>query len=354
MKASRSTTDLVPVADLSCGLGAEGLRLADDGTPVPRVVLVDLDEAASEHVPLVADLPATTLVVGVARQPLTAAGNAAARELACTFAPADAQDSPVAVGVADPVGAATELAETVRAAPRAAVALVKLLRITRVLPVADGLAAESAAYSMLLAGTEFARWLAGRPPRRPLPDEPKPAVVVERSGPVLHVVLNRPERRNAFDRTMRDGLVDAFDFALADPSVEQVVVRGAGPAFCSGGDLTEFGTSPDPSTAHLIRLDRSVAARVDRCHDRVVARVHGACIGAGIEIPSFAGRLVATPDTFFQLPELAMGLVPGAGGTVGITRRIGRWRTAYLALSGVRLDAGTALNWGLVDAVEDD
>jgi enoyl-CoA hydratase/carnithine racemase len=96
-----------------------------------------------------------------------------------------------------------------------------------------------------------------------------------------------------------------------------------------------------------------VAARVDRCHERVVARVHGACIGAGIEIPSFAGRIVARSDSFFQLPELAMGLVPGAGGTVGITRRIGRWRTAYLALSGVRLDVGTALDWGLVDAVDD-
>jgi enoyl-CoA hydratase/carnithine racemase len=108
------------------------------------------------------------------------------------------------------------------------------------------------------------------------------------------------------------------------------------------------------STAHLIRLDRSVALRIDRCQDRVVAHLHGACVGAGIEIPSFAGRVVARPDAFFQLPEVAMGLVPGAGGTVGITRRIGRWRTAYLALSGVRLDASTALDWGLVDAVADE
>jgi enoyl-CoA hydratase/carnithine racemase len=68
-------------------------------------------------------------------------------------------------------------------------------------------------------------------------------------------------------------------------------------------------------------------------------------------VPSFASRVEATQDAWFRLPEIGMGLVPGAGGTVSITRRIGRWRTAYLALSGARLDADTALKWGLVDAI---
>ena len=84
----------------------------------------------------------------------------------------------------------------------------------------------------------------------------------------------------------------------------------------------------------------------------MTAHLHGACIGAGVEIPSFAARVVATEDAFCQLPELAMGLVPGAGGTVGITKRIGRWRTAYLALTAARISATTALEWGLVDAVD--
>jgi enoyl-CoA hydratase/carnithine racemase len=152
---------------------------------------------------------------------------------------------------------------------------------------------------------------------------------------------------------VRDGLVEAFDLVLADLSITCVEFTGAGRSFCSGGDLDEFGTNSDVSTAHLIRLDRSVAARLDGCRDRVVARLHGACIGAGIEIPSYAGRVVARGDTWCQLPEIAMGLVPGAGGTVGITRRIGRWRTAYLALLGLRLDVATALSWGLVDAIDD-
>jgi enoyl-CoA hydratase/carnithine racemase len=255
--------------------------------------------------------------------------------------------------VPDPATTALELAAAIEHCPRAAATLAGVLRVTGQVPVMDGLAAESAAYSALLAGGEFRRWLAGRALRRPQP-ESGATVLIERAGAELQILLNRPQRRNAFGRSMRDGLVEAFDVALADRSIDRVVLRGNGPAFCSGGDLDEFGTSTDVSTAHLIRLDRSVAARLDRCHDRVIARVHGACIGAGIELASFAGRIVARPDSFFQLPELAMGLLPGAGGTVGVTRRIGRWRTAYLALSGVRLDVGTALDWGLIDAVDDD
>jgi enoyl-CoA hydratase/carnithine racemase len=83
----------------------------------------------------------------------------------------------------------------------------------------------------------------------------------------------------------------------------------------------------------------------------VRVEVHGACVGAGIELPAFARRVVARSDAFFQLPEVAMGLVPGAGGTVSIPRRVGRQRAAYLCLSAVRLDAETALAWGLVDEI---
>jgi enoyl-CoA hydratase/carnithine racemase len=90
---------------------------------------------------------------------------------------------------------------------------------------------------------------------------------------------------------------------------------------------------------------------VHRLRDRVRADLHGACIGAGIELPAFAGRLSARPDTLIRLPEIVMGLIPGAGGTVSITRRVGRWRTAYLALSGLPIDAPTALDWGLVDEI---
>ncbi len=99
----------------------------------------------------------------------------------------------------------------------------------------------------------------------------------------------------------------------ADPSIEQVLLKGAGPNFCSGGDLDEFGTGPGPVASHLIRTTRSPALRLAGVADRVTAQLHGACVGAGIEIPALAGRVVATPDTRVRLPEVEMGLIPGAG-----------------------------------------
>jgi enoyl-CoA hydratase/carnithine racemase len=65
---------------------------------------------------------------------------------------------------------------------------------------------------------------------------------------------------------------------------------------------------------------------------------------------AFCGRVVSRPNAVFGLPELSLGLLPGAGGTVSVTRRIGRWRTAYLVLSGLSIDADTAVTWGLADA----
>jgi enoyl-CoA hydratase/carnithine racemase len=67
---------------------------------------------------------------------------------------------------------------------------------------------------------------------------------------------------------------------------------------------------------------------------------------------AYCGWVLAHPDTVFGLPELSLGLLPGAGGTVSITRRIGRWRTAYLVLSGRRIDTATALRWGLIDEIQ--
>ena len=76
-------------------------------------------------------------------------------------------------------------------------------------------------------------------------------------------------------------------------------------------------------------------------------------MGAGIELSAFAARVTATPDAAIALPELSLGLVPGAGGTVSIPRRIGRHRTAYLALIGHPISGRTAFEWGLVDDLVD-
>lgn len=262
------------------------------------------------------------------------------------------RDMGIAVVTTSDVGATLDLlAAAVAANPQAAVAMAQLLRLRAFESVPDGLLLESLTYSTLQAGPEFATWLAERGPATVPPDD-EPPVLAERAGTALHVTLNRPRRANAVTASLRDLLVEQLRVAASDPSIDGVVLRGSGPSFCSGGDLAEFGSLPDPATAHATRLTRSPAWWVHRLARTTRVHLHGACIGAGIEVPAFAGTILAAADTRIRLPEVAMGLVPGAGGTCGIPRRIGRQRTNYLAITGAEIDATTALGWGLVDRIE--
>jgi Enoyl-CoA hydratase/isomerase len=254
------------------------------------------------------------------------------------------------VAAADVPAQIAALAEMVARSPQAALVLGQVLRATHELPVATALDVESFAYSMLLGGEEFGRWLAGRGEREPPPLVEEP-VLVGRDEDVLHVTLNRPERRNAYGRQLRDALTDALEVALLDSSIGKVVLDGAGPCFSSGGDLAEFGTAPDLVTAHFVRTMAGAGRLVHALAERAEVMVHGPCVGAGVELPAFAGTVTAARGTTFTLPEVAMGLIPGAGGTVSIPRRVGRWRALYLALTGSTIDAATALSWGLIDGV---
>jgi enoyl-CoA hydratase/carnithine racemase len=166
-------------------------------------------------------------------------------------------------------------------------------------------------------------------------------------------MLDRPAAHNAIDRVLRDQLYEAFTVAALDPQVRSIKLRAEGPTFSIGGDLEEFGTTRDPATAHLIRSRTLPAVLLARRAHILDVHVQGACVGAGLEIAAFAGRVTATPNAWFQLPELAMGLIPGAGGCVSVPRRIGRQRGALMILSGRRVNAATALHWGLIDAIEE-
>jgi hypothetical protein len=243
------------------------------------------------------------------------------------------------------------IADGVFANPLASQALAQLLRLSAGSSVHEGLVAESLVYATLQAGPEFAAWLAAQPDPKPRPPADRPAVRIERVEGRLELWLDRPEKRNAFSAEMRDALCEGLALAVMDASVERISLRGEGPVFCSGGDLDEFGTLPDPATAHAIRSTRHPARLLHALEKRVECVVHGSCVGAGVELPAFAARVVARPDTSFRLPELAMGLVPGAGGTVSLPRRIGRQRTAWLAFTGAPIDVETAQRWRLVDAI---
>ncbi|MBY8856725.1 enoyl-CoA hydratase/isomerase family protein [Nocardia sp. CA2R105] len=333
----------VGLADIAGG--AADLAVDETSLPPNPLIVVDLNLDQWEYADAaVAALERrTVVVVGFARTGLPPAATPILEALTCTLAP----DGPGRTWTPGTTGDLAQIAATVSAAPRAALTLTGLLELTSRSCVADGLVAESLAYSMLLAGPEFAAWRADRP-RREVPEAADP-VLLDRTGDVLTVTLNRPDRHNAFGRAVRDGVLTGLTIAEHDDSVREIVLRGNGRSFCSGGDLDEFGTATDVSAAHLVRLQQSAALATHRLAPRVRALLHGACIGAGIEVPSFAGRVQAAADTRIRLPELSMGLVPGAGGTVGITHRIGRWRTAFLALTGCDIDVDTALAWGLVD-----
>jgi enoyl-CoA hydratase len=257
------------------------------------------------------------------------------------------------VRVADTT-AATRLIERIRRAPRAASVLAHTLRITSSpgLSLEAALHVESLAYATLQGGAEFRHWLNAHPPTAQSMQFDEPAVLLERQGDVLALRLNRPARRNALSVELRDALIEALQLVVADERIARVRLDGAGDCFSIGGDLAEFGTAPDPASAHLIRNLQLPAAWLARCAERIECHVHGACIGAGCELPAFARRVVAAPGSWFQLPELDFGLIPGAGGCVSLPRRIGRQRTAWLALSGRRIPATTALAWGLIDAIE--
>ena len=254
------------------------------------------------------------------------------------------------IGVGSLDAALAPIAAQVAAQPAAATACAQVLRASLQLGFEQALAQESLAYSMLLASAGFLGWRAANPPRT-RPDDPGPRVLVGEADGALTLRLNRPHARNAFDARMRDELCAALAFAAEHPDAPPVILSGEGPAFSAGGDLDEFGQAGDPGQAHLIRVLRSAAQGVRNLGPRITARLHGACVGAGIEVPAAAGRVLAAEGTFFRLPEVSMGLIPGAGGTATIPRRIGRQRACWMAISGEDVDLATALAWGLVDEV---
>jgi len=311
----------VPVSDASEGRWLDGL----DITAVPAVVLVVAPDPA--WLPADAANAADVLLTEDVTAP------------APFVAPAEGLDAAV-----------EQLDARLAVNPVAGTALALQLRASAGLSVPAGVIAESATYSALQEGAEFRRWRASRPAREPEPETRR--VIVEKSPGELRITLARPARRNAVDWRMRDALAEALVAAVAAPDM-RVLLRGDGPDFCAGGDLDEFGSRPDPALAHLVRLTRSPAMLMHRLADRTTVFLHGACLGAGIELPAFAGCVRATAGARIGLPEIGLGLMPGAGGTVSLPRRVGRWRTAFLGLSGATITAERALQWGLIDAIDD-
>lgn len=244
------------------------------------------------------------------------------------------------------------LAKQVLAKPHAAATIVQLLRILPQLSLEAGLTAELLAYGLLQGSAEHRHWLASRQGSE-APLRTPGVVTLAREGGRLVVMLDHPASGNAIDRHMRDQLYEAFTLASVDPDLQHVSLRAVGRTFSLGAELGEFGTTTDPATAHSIRCRTLPARALVRVADKLDVHVQGGCAGSGLELAAYASRFTAASDAWFQLPELAMGILPGAGGCVSLTRRIGRQRAALMMLSGKRISAKQALGWGLVDAIVD-
>ena len=307
------------------------------------VASVDFDRLVLDEIAAASGVPAA--VVDVGDDPADDVGSAlAALPVVSVAVGAGGESWDLALD--DPGGSL----EGLRANPQASVVAAQTLRRNARLSPPDALLVESLAYATLQAGGEHGRWLAQRG-RRTRRDLDQPRIEVADDGASVTVTLSRPRLLNLFDAAMRDQLVDVLKAVQAGASDRPVVLTGAGGNFCAGGDPAEFGSVSDPATAHLVRSRANAAPWLAAIADRTTAMIDGACVGAGVELAAFCATVAATERARFRLPELSMGLIPGAGGTVSIPARIGRQRTLGWLLTNAELDAATALEWGLADSL---
>ena len=188
-------------------------------------------------------------------------------------------------------------------------------------------------------------------------------VRTEPAGPVVRLVLNRPEARNAIASIEDcDALTAALEQAQDDDRVSCLVLTGAGSAFCSGGDLkalrdgTGIGPKAKPDatcTTYRRGIQRMIRA-LWRCELPIVAAVNGPAIGLGCDLAALCDLRLAGTRASFASSFIKLGLIPGDGGAWILSRAVGPARAAEMILTGDPLDAGAALAAGLVSRVVDD
>jgi len=178
-----------------------------------------------------------------------------------------------------------------------------------------------------------------------------PAVLFEKRGVVAWVTLNRPGQLNAYNMAMRDALFEILSAIHDDGDIRAMVLTGAGKAFSTGGDLSEFGSAPSPTIARWVRFRRDVWGRMRALPIPTVAALHGFTVGGGLEMALLCDVAIAAEDTRISLPETGAGMIPGVAGTQTAPRRLGFGRAMDLCITGRWIDAREALLVGLVAEV---
>ena len=165
---------------------------------------------------------------------------------------------------------------------------------------------------------------------------------------VATITLNRPERLNAINMAMRDLLWEYLQACQDHPDVRAICFRGEGRSFSAGADISEFGTAPSLWESRRARHERDVWGLLLSLPVPLVARLHGYCFGAGLELPLCCDVRVAAEDTRFGLPEVTLGYIPSAGGTQTLPRTIPPGAAADLILTGEPVGTEEGLRWGLI------
>jgi enoyl-CoA hydratase/carnithine racemase len=176
-------------------------------------------------------------------------------------------------------------------------------------------------------------------------------VLSEQIGHVRHLTLNRPDKLNAIDYTMLDGLDRAFQDMHRDESVRAVVISGNGKAFCAGADLELVqATMSDPSEfGKFLQRWHEVFTTIERSPLPTFGAIHGVALAGGFELLQVCDFVALADSARIGDQHAALGLFPGGGGTQRLQRQIGYRRAAWLTVSGEWIDAPTALDWGLAN-----
>jgi enoyl-CoA hydratase/carnithine racemase len=177
------------------------------------------------------------------------------------------------------------------------------------------------------------------------------AILVARRGPVALLTLQRPERLNAVNEAMYNGLLDAFAEIERDSAVRAVVMTGAGRAFCVGADLKGHAEASRDEAArvHYVQLGQRVARAVMECRCPVVGAIQGHAIGAGLELALACDLALVANTAKLRFPEFGLGTFVGGGVTWTLPRRVGLTRARELLLLGRFFLGEEAARWGLLN-----
>lgn len=183
-------------------------------------------------------------------------------------------------------------------------------------------------------------------------------VLVKREGSIATVVMNRPESFNAFDFSLGDDLVGAFEVCMKDNDIRVVVLTGAGKAFNSGGDLKAAGefiaTDPSEPFRQLTKRLNRLITDIRRCSKPVIAAINGSVGGAGISIAAACDLRIASAKAKFRQAYTSAGLVPDGAWTLIVPLLIGFGRASELIFLDPVFDARKALELGLVNKVVEE